>query len=268
MAGSLETPSRAAPEVQPLEGLRFQLRSRIGQLEVEAALSLERETLVLVGPNGAGKTSLLKLLLGLEPVREGRLVAQGVELFDSRRGLNLPPEARRLGYVPQEYGLFPHLTVRGNLEFAVGSARSAPWRAPWSQSARSASRREALRIDKLLDELGLQRLAQRHPPQLSGGEKQRVALARALAIEPRALLLDEPLSALDLPARREVRGLLAAYLRRLPLPTILVTHDPAEARAFGDRIAVMEKGALTACCTWEELTQRPPTPFTREFLGL
>lgn len=240
--------------------LQLRLRGRMARSELSVDLDLGTETLIVIGPNGAGKSTLLKMLLGLHRVERGRVVAQGEVLVDTDAGLELPPEWRRLGYVPQDYGLFPHLTVRGNLEFAASSAR-------WLMPAGRSSTPPAQRVERLLQELGLQGLADRLPRQLSGGEKQRTALARALAIEPRALLLDEPMSALDISSRREVRQFLIDTLRRLALPTLLVTHDPEEARAFVGRVAVMEAGRVSACGRWSELAAQPLSPFLREFLG-
>jgi molybdate transport system ATP-binding protein len=232
------------------EGLSAQLRARVGALRVEAEFSTGHGPLVLIGPNGAGKTSVVALLLGILPAEHARIAVDDAVLVDSERGISLPVEARRLGYVPQDYALFPHLSVRENVLFAV----------------RSAGGREA-NADTALRELGIHTLADRRPRTLSGGEKQRVALARALSTEPRALLLDEPLAALDVHARREVRAFLAATLARLALPTLVVTHDPADARALGTRIAVLEAGKLTQVGSWDALASRPATQFVAEFVG-
>lgn len=235
--------------------LQARVRARVGTLNIDVELDTHGGTLVLIGPNGAGKTSLLALLLGLIPAEYARIEVAGSVLVDPAAGLALPVEARRLGYVPQDYALFPHLTVRENVAFAVHSA------------ARPQERAQAAdRIDAALRDLGVSELAARRTQSLSGGEKQRVALARALSISPRALLLDEPLAALDVHARREVRGFLATTLRSLALPTLIVTHDPADARALGDRIAVLEAGRLTQVGTWDELVRQPQSQFIAEFV--
>jgi molybdate transport system ATP-binding protein len=242
--------------------LRASLRARVGALELELELDTGDGALVLVGPNGAGKTSVLSLLLGVLPTREGRIEIGDRVLLDTARAIDVPVEQRRIGYVPQDYALFPHLDVRGNVAFAVRSAASGRER----DAARSAST-EAARVDGVLRDLGITELATRAPATLSGGEQQRVALARALSIEPRALLLDEPLAALDVHARRAVRAFLADTLRTLALPTIIVTHDPLDARALGQRIAVIESGRITQHGRWDELVAAPATAFVRELLA-
>jgi molybdate transport system ATP-binding protein len=237
------------------EQLHARVTARVGSLELDVELATPG-TLVLIGPNGAGKTSLLSLLLGVLPVETGRIEVGGRILFDTPTGIDVPPEARRLGYVPQDYALFPHLSAGQNVEFALECA--APELTP------AARRREA---EALLSELGLGALGGRRPRALSGGEKQRVAHARALAASPQALLLDEPLAALDVHARREVRAFLASYLERLALPTIVVTHDARDARALGDRLLVLEGGKVTQSGTWDELLSRPASRFVERFVA-
>ena len=162
-------------------------------------------------------------------------------------------EQRQLGYVPQGYALFPHLTVRQNIAFALGSA------------ARAGDRRiQAQRTAAVLGELALEALADRYPATLSGGERQRVALARALSVRPRALLLDEPLAALDVSARREVRVFLASVLARLGLPCLIVTHDPDDAQALAHQILVLEAGRVVQSGTWESLRAAPASRFVAE----
>ncbi|MGA9523124.1 MAG: ABC transporter ATP-binding protein [Myxococcaceae bacterium] len=223
-------------------------------------MDVELETgdgpLVVVGPNGAGKTTVLSLLLGALPAERGRVEVGDEVLLDTEGGIDVPLEDRRLGYVPQDLALFPHLSVRENLAFALGSA---PVRLSRSDRAQ--------RIDALLHELGLGHCAERKPGTLSGGEKQRVALARALSIEPRALLLDEPLSALDVHTRSEVRSFLAAYLRTVKLPTVIVTHDPVDAWALGHSVAVLDAGAIVQSGSWSEIVARPASPFVAAFVA-
>jgi len=198
------------------------IAAHAGELLLDVEIDAGDGTLVLMGANGAGKSTLLSILAGLRPADRGFIEVGGRVLFDSERRIDVPPEARRIGWVPQDLALFPHLTVARNVAFG-------------------ADRESALSV---LRDLGLEPLADRRPGSLSGGEKQRVALARALASRPRALLLDEPLSALDVQARSEVRALLAETLRRLAIPAMIVTHDPEDARFLGDRIAVMEAGRI------------------------
>lgn len=237
------------------ERLHAQLSARVGRMVVDAELDTGGGALVLVGPNGAGKSSLLALLLGALPLERGRVSVGDTVLEDTEARVHVPIEQRRLGYVPQDYGLFPHLSVRENIEFALASG------SPSSPAERTQ------RVDVMLSDLGITSLAHRRIPTLSGGEKQRVALARALSVQPRALLLDEPLAALDVHSRHEVRAFLAEYLRKLALPTIVVTHDAEDARALGERIAVLEAGRVTQAGTWGELSTAPASRFVTEFLA-
>jgi molybdate transport system ATP-binding protein len=155
--------------------------------------------------------------------------------------------------MPQSYGLFPHLSAEGNVEFALACA-------PRRYSR--PERRERARA--LLAELGIEQLASQRPSALSAGEQQRVALARAFASEPKALLLDEPFAALDIGTRRQVRVFLREYLERQGLPTVIVSHDAADARALGTQIAVIEAGALVQSGRWSDLSANPASPFVRE----
>jgi molybdate transport system ATP-binding protein len=189
--------------------------------ELRAELSLGAETIALVGASGAGKTSLLRAVAGLERPHRGRIALGGTVWFDAERRIHRSADRRRLGYLPQDYGLFPHLTVAGNVRFAA--RRDRP---------------------DLLERLGVAHLAQARPRQLSGGERQRAALARALAREPQVLLLDEPFGALDAITRQQVRDELADILRQLRLPTLLVTHAFADATALANRVGVIDRGRL------------------------
>jgi molybdate transport system ATP-binding protein len=235
--------------------LRLHLVARVGTLALEVELETGPGTLALVGPNGAGKSSLLALALGLLPVERGRVAVGSSVLRDTSARIDVPLEHRQLGYVPQDYALFPHLDVRANIAFALASAPSRP---PKAERAR--------RLAEVLDELGLAALAARRPQTLSGGEKQRVALARAVAASPRALLLDEPLAALDVHSRGEVRAFLASFLRRTALPAVVVSHDADDARLLGQRIAVLEAGRISQLGSWEELRARPASPFVERFV--
>ena len=192
------------------------INAKVGRLQLDVTLDTGDGTLVIVGPNGSGKTTLLSLLLGALPMNAGRIEVGGAVLFDRGQSIDLPVEGRRIGYVPQDYALFPHLTVRENVEFAFGSAAQEP------------PKREP--IDVLLRQLELEPLSNRRPQTLSGGEQLRVALARALSVSPRALLLDEPLAALDVHARKSVRAFLAETLTRLKLPTVVVTRSESACR--------------------------------------
>jgi molybdate transport system ATP-binding protein len=190
----------------PTDGLLVQVAARVGRLSLDVAFQTGNRTTAVVGPNGAGKSTLLACLLGARPLTRGRVVVGNVVLCDSKTGVNLPVESRRLAYVPQEYALFPHLTVWKNVAFALTS-----------HQGKNSSLERGRRIEALLVELGVESLARRFPSTLSGGERQRVAIARALAMNPLGLLLDEPLAALDVHSRVQVREFLASYLGRLSI---------------------------------------------------
>ena len=232
------------------------LTKRLGDFALSAELEVEPgSTLVLVGESGAGKTTLLRLLAGLADPDEGRIVLDGRVWFDRTAGVSLPAWRREVGYLAQDYALFPHLSVSGNVAFGL--------------RAQTLDRRTVRRrVDAALAGLGLAALAPRHPDQLSGGQQQRVALARAMVLEPRLLLLDEPLSALDLQTRRAVRGELRRTLAGLPCATVYVTHNPVEAIVFGNRIAVLEAGRITQIGAPDELLRRPRSPYVAEFMGV
>jgi molybdate transport system ATP-binding protein len=236
--------------------LRAQLQVQVGRVALDVALDTGGGTLVLIGPNGAGKSSLLRALLGILPGVRGVVRVGDTVLLDTSAGVHVPVERRALGYVPQDYALFPHLDVRANVAFALGSAAPGLSRAAQTE-----------RVDAVLSDLALVGLARRRVQTLSGGERQRVALARALSVRPRALLLDEPLSALDVHARREVRAFLASTLRQLALPTVVVTHDPADARALGGRVAVLEGGRVAQVGAWDDLVAAPTSRFVAEFVS-
>jgi ABC-type sulfate/molybdate transport systems ATPase subunit len=213
--------------------LEADVRGRVGELSIAVALRAEREPLFIVGPNGAGKTTLLRILLGAHPVEGGRVALAGRVLFDAVARVDLPPEQRGLGYVPQGHGLFPHLTALENVAFGLGHA--AP-RVPGPEQ-RALAREALARFDA-------DHLRARYPANLSGGERQRVALARALAPRPKALLLDEPFAALDREARSRARARLADDLRTLGIPCVVVTHDPEDVSALGGAVLSMVDGRL------------------------
>jgi molybdate transport system ATP-binding protein len=236
-------------------GLAFALEHRRGALDLKVALAVgAAETVTLMGPSGAGKSTCVALVAGLQRPRRGRVACDGESWCDTEAGRDLPPEARRVGVLFQDYALFPHLSARANVAYAP--------------RARGAAREDAARAaDHWLERLGLARAAERRPRDLSGGERQRVALARALASGARALLLDEPFGALDVATRAMVRGELRAVLREVALPALLVTHDPVDALALGDRVAVMEGGRLTQVGTHDELWREPRSAFAADLAG-
>ena len=207
------------------------------------------ETLVLLGPSGCGKTTTLRMIAGLEfPDAGGRV------LFGDDDVTALPIEKRGVGMVFQNYALFPNMTVGENIAYGL-KLRKIP----------AVERLE--RVARLLEMVHLQGLAHRRIDQLSGGQKQRVALARALAVEPRVLLLDEPLTALDAKLRESVRSDLNQLLRELGITAVYVTHDQGEAMALGDRIVVMEKGKIAQIGTPQDIYYAPANAFVAEFIG-
>ncbi|MFL5411265.1 MAG: ABC transporter ATP-binding protein [Myxococcales bacterium] len=229
--------------------LEIAVARKIGVLELRVDLSLGPEVMLVAGPNGAGKSTLLRLLLGVLSPDAGRIAVEGRVLYDAEQGIDVPAEDRELGYLPQDYALFPHLDVMRNAMFGLAQLPRAE---------------RMGRAGEWLERLGVGHLARRYPAGLSGGERQRVALARALARDPRALLLDEPFASLDPVARRELRVSLRAWLRSWRLPALIVSHDPADA-ALADRIAVVEKGRVVQQGTLLELRQAAATSFVSGF---
>ncbi len=208
---------------------------------------------VLFGPSGSGKTTVLRLLAGLERPDAGRITCGGTAWADAEKGRHLPPQARNLGFLSQAYDLFPHLSLAANLAYGLGGLSAA---------ARTA------RVAELVALLGLEGLEDRHPAQLSGGQRQRAALGRTLARRPSLLLLDEPLSALDRPAQLRLRQELRQVLRRLEVPTVLVTHDRAEALQLGDRLVVMDGGRVCQEGEIQRVFDRPTDPTVARILGV
>ncbi|WP_276279780.1 ABC transporter ATP-binding protein [Halorussus caseinilyticus] len=210
------------------------------RFEVAADLSVaDGETLVVLGPSGSGKSLLLETVAGFHD-HEGQVAVSGRDLTDAS------PEERGLGFVFQDYALFPHMTVRENVAFG-------------------GKYHETRDPDDLLAEFGVSDLAERYPPTLSGGESQRVALARALAVRPDAFLLDEPLSALDVPTRQTLREVLADVLA--DETAMYVTHNRTTARAIADRVAVIRDGEIVQVGTPEAVFERPDSPFAARFTG-
>ena len=210
------------------------------------------ETVAVLGPNGAGKTTLLRALAGLEDM-EGRVTLDGEVLEDTDRGVHVPAERRHAGLVFQDHVLFPHLSVLENVAFGL-RARGKP-------RARAAAR-------KWLDDAGLGDRAEALPRALSGGQAQRIALLRALATEPKLLLLDEPLSSLDVSIRAEVRRELTRQLASFNGVRLLVTHDPLEAMALADRLVVLERGEVVQSGKPDEVTARPRSRFVADLAGV
>jgi molybdate transport system ATP-binding protein len=240
----------------PGQGLRARLALTLGSFCLDVDLELRgHETLVLLGPNGSGKTTCLDLVAGLRAPDSGHVVLGETVLYDTETGVDLAPEERRVGFVFQDFALFPHRTVRGNVGYGP-RARRFP----------SKQRRQV--IDSCLLRMDLTALADRFVTELSGGQRQRVALARALASEARILLLDEPFASLDATIRATVRSELRGFLRDTGLPALVVTHDPLDAFVVGDRLAVIEQGRVVQVGTGEDLLAHPRTPFVADLVGL
>jgi molybdate transport system ATP-binding protein len=210
------------------------------------------ELVALVGPSGSGKTSLLRAVAGLLSGRKlrGRINAGGARWFDSAGGIDLPPQRRQVGLVFQHYALFPHLSAFDNVAIAAGAVPPEPM------------------VRSLLERLGLSGLEQRRPAQLSGGQQQRVALARALAREPKVLLLDEPFSAVDAPARQALYRELAALRQSMSTPMVLVTHDLGEARRLADRVVILDAGRTLQAGTPAQIFASPRNARVAELVGI
>lgn len=209
--------------------IKKHLHGASGEFELDVDLQIaEGELIALFGPSGVGKTTLLRCLAGLDQPEQGSLTVNGEIWLNSAARINLPPQQRRVGYVFQDYALFPNMTVRGNLEFALrqGSAKQ--------------------RVDELLALMDIGELQHRKPDTLSGGQKQRVALARALAAAPRLLLLDEPFSALDAEMRSRLQDEVLKLQRHFGITTIIVSHDVGEVYKLASRVLLMEAGKLLA----------------------
>ncbi|HEX6115773.1 MAG TPA: ABC transporter ATP-binding protein [Solirubrobacterales bacterium] len=233
--------------------LELELEASRGELEVALSLSAASDRcLALVGPSGAGKTTVLRVAAGLFRPDRGRVTCAGETWLDTAAGIDVPPRSRRCGYVFQDYALFGHLSARDNVAYPL---RGLP----------RAERRE--RAGALLARFGIAHRASARPRELSGGERQRVAVARALALEPRVLLLDEPLSALDARSRARAGRELAATLREIRVPAILVTHDFEEAAMLADEVAIVDGGRIVQRDEPGRLAGAPASSFVADFTG-
>ncbi|MCS7055637.1 MAG: ABC transporter ATP-binding protein [Thermoflexales bacterium] len=229
----------------------IRLRKVFGATTAVASFDLEverGELVAFLGPSGCGKTTTLRMIAGFEQPTEGRIRIDGEDVTDT------PPNKRRLGMVFQSYALFPNMTVADNIAFGLRMAKAPP------QLIRQ-------RVDEMLALIQMEGYGKRYSHQLSGGQQQRVALARALAIQPRVLLLDEPLSALDAKIRQELRNEIRRIQQTLRITTIYVTHDQEEALALSDRIVVMNAGRIEQVGTPFEIYNRPQTEFVARFVG-
>ena len=212
--------------------LEIDIEKRLRDFDLQLRLDVNQgQTLMLVGDNGCGKPTLLNLIAGLDRPDRGRIALDGRSLFDSDLGIDLPPESRGVGYVFQSYALFPHMSVYDNVAFGLRARKML---------AQDIDRR----VEKHLKEAGLWEIRRAKAADVSGGQKQRVALARALIIEPKLLLLDEPLSALDVRRQVAMRAELRETIRACGVPCIIVTHDLRDVVSLGDNACLLERGRV------------------------
>jgi molybdate transport system ATP-binding protein len=202
------------------------------RFDLDIAFATDAPFVALYGPSGAGKSLTLQAMAGLLPVTTGHVKLNGRALLDTAASICRPPEARGVGYLFQQYALFPHLSVRDNIAFGLTS-----WR-------RRLKADDAARVDELIESFGLAAMARSKPATLSGGQQQRVALARALACNPQVLLLDEPFAALHTTLRRQLRAELRELRQRLGIPAVIVSHDPEDVVALADEVFLLDGGGV------------------------
>jgi molybdenum ABC transporter ATP-binding protein len=224
----------------------------LGDFTIDVSLRSDASPLVIMGPSGAGKTLVLRSIAGIFTPAAGHIALGARTLFDAASGINLPPQERRVGYVPQDYALFPNLTVEANIGYGV----------------RGSSQHRRQRIDALIQLVGLAEQRALHPRQLSGGQRQRVAVARALAVEPELLLLDEPFAALDAPTRESLMDQVRRIITSTGTPTVVVTHDRNEALRMADAIAVLMDGRIRQIDTPENVFRAPVDEEVANFVGV
>ena len=234
----------------------FDVTKKFKDKTVIKKMSLEVESgsfTTLLGPSGCGKTTLLRMIAGLETPDTGEIYFDDRCVFSEKKKINVPPEARGLGFVFQDFALWPHMTVFENVAFGL----------------RASKRTEGLeeKVHAALHAVQLDDYAQRYPHQLSGGQQQRVAFARAIVIEPECILFDEPLSALDALLREEMRSELKALVSRLGITAVFVTHDQIEAMSMSDKIAVLSAGVIEQYDEPEVVYEAPATEFVAQFVG-
>jgi molybdate transport system ATP-binding protein len=232
------------------------IQLRLSRLNLDTAFSVASgEVLALLGPNGSGKSTTLRALVGLLPLAGGRVVLDGTVLEDPAQHVKIPPEQRAISLMFQDYLLFPHLSAVENVAFGL-RAKGTDKKTARDKASQTMAR------------LGLDGLAEAKPGSMSGGQQQRVAMARALVTDPKLLLLDEPLAALDVSTKTDVRRLLREVLRQSDAANVLVTHDLLDAVALGDRMVVIENGAIVQTGTPAEVTARPRSRYVADLVGV
>ena len=256
MSNEARTPRGPDPAGTPAPTVEARVALQLGSLDLDVHLdAAPGEVVAVVGPNGAGKTTLLRALAGLVPVDAGHIRIGGAVVDDPQAGVRLPPQQRNIGVVFQQHLLFPHLSALENVAFGL--------------RARGVSAGEArARSREWLERVGLAQVGSARHAALSGGQSQRVALARALATDPAVLLLDEPMAALDVDARRAIRRELAHHLEGFTGPTLLVTHEPLEAISLADRIVVLEGGRVVQDDAPATIARRPRSAWAARLVGL
>jgi len=232
--------------------IEIQIEKRLPEFSLDVNFNAGDQTLCILGPSGAGKTMLLRCIAGIERPDRGRIVLNQRVLFDSAQRINLPARDRQVGLLFQHYSLFPHLPVAQNIAFGIDQL-------PINERKQ--------RVASLLERVHISKLGQRYPWELSGGEQQRAALARALAIDPQALLLDEPLSALDTYLRSEMESQLQETFANFGRPSLLVTHNVEEAYRLGEQLLVLSKGRVVAIGAKDKIFSSPPTKEVARLTG-
>jgi len=236
--------------------LEADIQLQLSRLTLDTAFTVAPgEVLALLGPNGSGKSTTLQALMGLLPLTGGRIVLDGTVLEDPAQRVRIPPEGRPIGLMFQDYLLFPHLSAVENVAFGLRA----------KGTGKKAAREQA---SKAMARLGLDGLAEAKPGAMSGGQQQRVAMARALVTAPKLLLLDEPLAALDVSTKTDVRRLLREVLGQSSAANVLVTHDLLDAVALGDRMIVIQDGAIVQTGTPAEVTARPRSQYVADLVGV
>ena len=217
--------------------------SKKRSFKLKSCFASNHKRVVLFGPSGSGKTLTLQSIAGLLQPDQGTIDIDGRLLFDAKSKINVPTRQRRIGYLFQDYALFPHLTVRQNVEFGL------------KKGGRRLSDRARQCVDEMLHKLGIETIAANMPAQISGGQKQRVALARILVMQPALLLLDEPFSALDQPLKIRMRKTLLRVLETFDIPLIMVTHDPQEVELFAQTVIIFNEGCACRILAMEDIRE-------------